>query len=121
MPRKKRLIAEMAPPPEVSILREPPLILTLEDRIALRAQFASSAFKKALHNARLQKPGAFTPGLNGPLGATIANNKLHEIRGWEMFEAALAVQIADPALPKAKIVDDYPDAGLPVPPTPQNK
>jgi hypothetical protein len=119
MPRKKSLNPPLAKEAEDTILREPPIPLTLEDRIALRAAFTSSWFKKALHNARLCKPGANVRELNTALGSVIANNRLHEIRGWEMFEAALALQVADPALPKVKIVDDYPDAGAVVPPTPK--
>jgi hypothetical protein len=108
MPRKPSVKVGVAPREvEDTIIREEPQVLTLEDRTALKAFFASASFKKALHNARLKQPAVFTGGLDSQLGSVIANNRLHEIRGWKMFEAALGSQVEDPKLPAPKAPDDY--------------
>lgn len=106
----KRLNAGVAPREvEDTIIREDPVVLTLEERTALRAMFSTPAFKKALHNARLGKPSEFVGDvlLNGPLGAHIGNNRLHEMRGWKMFEAALGRQVEDPKPRPTPVPDDY--------------
>jgi hypothetical protein len=112
MPRPKSASVRVAPHEvEDTIIREEPVLLTLEDRTALRAMFASAPFKKALHNARLSRPSEFGTGmgvaLNSALGAVVGNNRLHEIRGWKMFEVALSKQIEDPKVPPAPVPDDY--------------
>ncbi len=108
MPRKKGVAAGVAPREvEDTIIREEPLVLTLEDRTALRTMFASVAFKKALHNARLSRPPLTAPGLDSALGGIVANNRLHQMQGWAMFETALGRQVEDPKLPLAKAQDDY--------------
>lgn len=113
MARKGQLKRQpVAPVAEETILREPKILLSLEERSALRVIFKTPAFVKAWNNAKLAKPGVFIGGLNEKRGKKIANNRLHEIRGWEMFEAALQRQILDPVLKKPAAPDDYPDAGL---------
>lgn len=110
MPRKKSASAGVAPREievQDSIIREGPVALTLEDRTAVRAFLVGSAFRKVLHNARLKMPSAFTVGLDTALGSVIANNRLHEIRGWKMFEAAIGSQVEDPKAPAPKAPDDY--------------
>ena len=108
MPKQKSARAGVASREiEDTITREEPVALTLEDRTALRAFFASAPFKKALHNARLKQPSVFTAGLDTMLGATISNNRLHEIRGWKLFEAALGTQVEDPKLKPVAAPDDY--------------
>jgi hypothetical protein len=108
MPRSKSAKAGFASREiEDTIIRQEPVALTFEDRTAIKAFFASAPFKKVLHNARLKQPPVFTPGLDTPLGSVIANNRLHEIRGWKMFEAALGSQVEDPKLPTPQAPDDY--------------
>jgi hypothetical protein len=108
MPRQKSAKAGVAPREiQDTIIREEPLVLTLEDRTALRGFFASAPFKKALHNARLKQPSIFSGTLDSPLGSIIANNRLHELRGWKLFEGALGSQVDDPIPPKPKAPDDY--------------
>jgi hypothetical protein len=108
MPRKKGAAAGVAPREvEDTIIREEPLVLTFEDRTALRAMFASAPFRKALHNARLSRPPVTAPGLDTALGGIVANNRLHQMQGWAMFESALGRQVEDPKPPAAKAPDDY--------------
>lgn len=114
MPKKKALNPEVAHRAEAGLLPEAKTLLTLDERNALKATFTSAGFKKLLQNVRLKKPSAFTPHLNEALGAQVANNRLHEIRGWELFEAALWVEIQDPGIRKTAPVENYqePDAGI---------
>jgi hypothetical protein len=107
MPRKKSLIAEVAPPPEATVLPEVPYLLSLSERTALRAMLTSPVFKKALHNARLRKPPLAPSGLDSALGGIIANNRLHQLQGWAMFEASLGKEVEDPKLAPPKATDDY--------------
>ncbi len=110
MPRKPALKASpLVQEAEETLLRELPVPLSLEERQAFRVALKSPAFQKALRNIRIQKPSAFTPDLNTALGSTISNNRLHEIRGWEMFEAALGKQGLDPVITPAKPKEKYVD------------
>lgn len=111
MPRKGPLKPGVTLPAAEPILRAPRVQLSLEERTALRAVFATPAYVKAWNNAQHAKPGAFPVELNSALGAVIANNRLHEIRGWEMCVAALHREIIDPVLKKPTAPDNYPDAG----------
>lgn len=111
MPRKSALKASplVQEAEEATLLRENEIPLTLEDRTALKAFFASAAFRKALHNARLTRPSEFSPQLNTALGSVVANNRLHQMQGWKMFEAALGRQVEDPKLKPTKAEDVYAD------------
>lgn len=90
-------------------LRDPTVPLSLEEREAFRAAVKTPAFQKALRNIRNQRPSVFTHDLNTALGATVANNRLHEIRGWELFEAALWKQSLDPVITAPKAQEKYVD------------
>jgi hypothetical protein len=83
----------------------------MEERVELRELFNKPAYRKAFTNARLKKPSAFAGSepLNGEHGGIVANNRLHQIQGWEMFEAALALQALDPAPPKKPLEESYPN------------
>jgi hypothetical protein len=116
MPRKTALIPPVAPVAEEKLLRDAPVNLTLDERTAFRAALASPGFQKALKNIRHGKPSVFTGELNSPQGAVIANNRLHEIRGWEMFEAALGAQAIDPVLKPARAREEFIDESA-LPPT----
>lgn len=120
MPRKQALIPRVAPAAEEPVLRAPKIALSLEDRTALRAIFANPSYVKAWNNAQHAKPSVFTGELNSALGSVIANNRLHEIRGWEMFAAALHREIVDPVLKKPTAPDNYPDEGA-IDKTPEKK
>ncbi len=112
MPRKPALKASpLVQEAEETLLRELPVPLSLEERQAFRVALKSPAFQKALRNIRLEKPSVHMTrdALNGTQGAVIANNKLHEIRGWEMFEAALGKQGLDPVITPAKPKEKYVD------------
>lgn len=94
---------------------EPVVIpLLMEERDKLKEIFKDPAFVKAWRNLRVLKPSVFiaTPSaLAGPSGAQMANNRLHEIRGWEMFSAALLNQAKEPVIKTKVNLDEYPDAG----------
>ncbi len=111
MPRKRPLKPPVAPVAEENLLRETPVPLTSEERLAFRAALKLPAFQKALRNIRLAKPSANIgrDALNGPLGAAIGNNRLHEIRGWEQFEVALGTQGLDPVITPPKAREKYQD------------
>ncbi len=99
-------------PQEKDFLRIPATPLDFDDRVALRALFASTAFKRAWHNASLAQPSCL-PGTNmdSERGPAIAINQIHRQQGWEMFKAALLRQCEDPTPPKTAAEDKYSDAG----------
>jgi hypothetical protein len=114
MPKKKALKASpLVQEAEETLLREDPIPLSLEERTALRTALTSGYFRKALHNARLAMPSPMLNQalLNSALGSVAANNRLHEIRGWKMFEAAIGKQVEHPLPPAPKAQENYPDAG----------
>ncbi len=113
MAKKATLNVRVTPEPrEADFLRVPATPLSLDDRIALRNMFASSAFKRAWHNALACQPSCLPPGdLNGPQGGTIANNRIHQQQGWEMFKAALVRQCDDPIVKAGPAEESYPDSG----------
>lgn len=108
-PRKPALKASPLVQEAEVLLREPTVPLNLEEREAFRAAIKSPAFQKALRNIRNLRPSVFTHELNSALGATVANNRLHEIRGWELFEAALWKQSLDPVITAPRANEKYVD------------
>jgi hypothetical protein len=80
--------------------------LSLDERKALRAILASDVFKKALQNAHAKKPGVHVEGTGvfkvTELSPMLANNRLHQLQGWEMFEAALFMQ-AEETMPRQAV------------------
>lgn len=110
MSKQKSVKVGVAPrETEDTIMREEPIPLTLEDRTALRAMFASMPFKKALHNARLVRPTEFlSPAITDTaLGSVATNNQFHRMQGWAMFERALGKQVENPKPVPAPAPDDY--------------
>ncbi len=83
--------------------------LTIQERTELRRIFDNPAYKKAFTNARMMKPSAFGGETDGPLAGVISAKKLHQIQGWELFEAALALQADDPKPPRQPIEETFPD------------
>ena len=93
-----------------------PKEFTPAERRELREIFESAVFQKALFNARLSKPSIFPSNhpinpLDTALGHVIATNRLHELRGWRMFEVALSKQTLVPAPRRATPQDTFPDEG----------
>lgn len=109
MPKKGASIAGVAPLPEEGFLREVSEPLNLDERKALRELFASALWKKVWKNAQLGAPSCLLLGLDGALGGVIANNRIHQMQGWELFKAALAKQVMDPVPRAPRPVDNYPD------------
>lgn len=62
-------------------------------------------------NANRSKPSAFGIDFSIGTGPTKAAYILHELRGWELFEAAIFRQMEPPPLPKKALLPNYPDAG----------
>lgn len=67
--------------------------LTDTERQRFRQIIADPVFKKVIENACLGKPPAF-PSNTGEYvkdqnSLLVANNRLHQIQGWELFEAAI--------------------------------
>jgi hypothetical protein len=115
MAKTSRLNAPLAPAlNEDSVLLEPQSLLSLEERNALKLIFATPAFVKAWRNAKVSAPSPMIPvsTLNAKRGEKAANNRLHEMRGWKLFEAALLRQTLDPVLRPQRAPEEYPDSGL---------
>lgn len=89
--------------------------LSHDERVELRGIFNNPVYRKAFSNARLMKPSAFagSESLNGALGGQIANNRLHQIQGWEAFEAALYLQTLDPKPKPEPLKENYADPDFP--------
>lgn len=85
--------------------------LAPSEKQELRTMFESEVFRKALANARLSKPALFNADFNSALGHIAANNRFHEMRGWKMFEVALAMQAEAPRAKRQVPQDNFPDEG----------
>lgn len=93
------------------------LPLELKDRDKLKALLNDPVMQQVLGNISAVKPGVFYVGAGteahaskDPAMATLlANNRLHEIRGWEMFETALFAQCEDPKAAREASTETYPD------------
>lgn len=78
--------------------------LTLLERQELREFMATPLYRKLVKNAYCKKPSSYL----GPLAnwnehsAQVSINRLHQIQGWEMFEAALFSQ-AEEKVERSKI------------------
>lgn len=93
--------------------------LNLEERTHLAALLNDPVMQRALGNCARCKPGVFIAAA-GPdvaahksaeLATLAANNRLHEIRGWELFEAALYRQLEDPKPRREPTAENYPESG----------
>ncbi len=87
--------------------------LSLDERTELKNIYGNEVFRKGFSNARLMRPTLFPPGLSTPLGPQIALLQLARLQGWEMFEAALAVQVKDKLPPKEPLTETYNDPDMP--------
>ncbi len=85
-----------------------PAPLTDDERKQLKALLSDGVLRKALARVQNMKPSSF----NAPSGIQGANDRLHEIRGWELYEHALFLQAETPKLKSEKPTETYPDQGL---------
>ena len=114
MPKKKtatktpKLAIENAPIGETGTAE-----LEYKDRLHLAKLFNDPVFVTAWKNAHAMRPSLFTDNLNSELGSVIATNRLHELRGWSMFEAALLKQARDPVRLRSVLRENYPDSAVP--------
>lgn len=93
-----------------------PAPLTEEERKQFVAILEGDVFRKVLARAMNMKPGAFSGVSDASKCAAdrvqSANDRLHEIRGWELFEHALYLQAQTPKPAAARTPENYPDQGL---------
>ena len=85
--------------------------LTLEERTKFRDFISSPLGRKVVRNAFAKRPSVVVKGqTTGPLEqpAQATNNRLFQIQGWELFEAALFGQ-AETILdrPKGNVLEKY--------------
>ena len=85
--------------------------LTLEERVSFREFIASPLGRKVVRNTFSKRPGVVVKGVSTSAleqTAQATNNRLFQIQGWEMFEAALFSQ-AETILdrPKASAQETY--------------
>ncbi len=111
---KKKLSQKAERPPKISRI----IPLVLEERARLIALLNDPIMQKALANAALVKPPSSFAGSgvqvsavpSAELAMLMANNRLHQIQGWETFETALFAQTLDPKSPRAQVEENYPDS-----------
>ena len=114
MPRPKKKPSTVSLSIEQALpITPPPVALEYKDRQRLAEILDDPVFVQAWRNLHHHRPSPFPMGLNGALGATIANNRLHELRGWMMFEAALIAQARDPIMVPPLLKETYPDSAVP--------
>lgn len=85
------------------------------ERVELRKFFESSTWNKVIHNARLSRPTTtvqVTPGITAELRAQLIIERLAELRGWKLFEVALAIEAKHPVQRPNAPKDNFPDEGL---------
>lgn len=110
MPKAVTVKPNAPPPPPQSDYEAPRLFplykhqpLELEERVKFREFMGSSLFRKLIHNAYCYKPSsnAVAGGFQkwDQHSAEIASHRLHQIQGWELFEAAFFRQ-AEEVIPK---------------------
>jgi hypothetical protein len=112
MPKAKRLNVELADH-LISEAATFPVYqdYSVEERAALREFLNGPIWRKAISNARCERPPLMVKGLDTALGIQLGNNRLHELRGWAFCEAALVKQILPPPEKRKQITETFPDAG----------
>lgn len=113
MPRRKGFKARLTPVHEEQIIPQLVVPLTMEERGEFRKILETPLMRRVWNNARAAKPSEFAGDLNLKRGKRIANNRLHEMRGWRMFEVAIFKQVYDPKPVANAPKETYPDSGLP--------
>lgn len=98
--------------PKKAPIKQP---LDLKERTRLIDLLNDPVMQKALGNVARHKPGVFFVGSGLEANATkdtamatlMANNRLHQIQGWELFEAALFAQADDPKPAREKPTETF--------------
>lgn len=110
MPKKTKVTQPTHERPSpFPLYREDPL--SIDERNAFRAFYASPAFKKVLRNAYMKKPSSFIihpPGVvpNAEVMRHQEAKRLAQIQGWEFFEAALFQQLDPPISKSFKVPEE---------------
>jgi hypothetical protein len=89
--------------------------LDYEQRKRLVDILNDPVFVLAWNNAQLSRPSVHLKGLDTALGMQLASHRLHELRGWEYFSAAIMKQVNDPVTSYKQLQETYPDSGLNLP------
>lgn len=99
MPRKKKSTEPLTVSEAAATVK--PTELSVVERRDLRIMLNSPLFVKAWALAHSLKPSPARAdrAYEGQFGQQIANNKLHQILGWEMFAAALTSLVNEPKQP----------------------
>jgi hypothetical protein len=86
--------------------------LSPEERQWFKATLNHATFQRVLDNVYARRPSLAAPetGCVQP-NALAANNRLHQLQGWELFEAALIIEAEEPKVKKPQVTETYPDAG----------
>lgn len=90
--------------------------LSEEERKRFREILADPVFNRVIDNAYSKMPSVNAPGTGSPTNrepcATAGNNRLHQLQGWYMLEAAIFSQAEQPILRnREQVKENYPDAG----------
>lgn len=89
--------------------------LSPTDRAKLRAFIESPLYLQMLRIAAVFKPSANCTGTGSgkrdEFSDARANARLGEIRGWEMYEAAIFLALNEPAELKQAVQESFPDEG----------
>ncbi len=113
MLKKSRLNEALAPLANEPFIPDLFQDLSPEEKGELRAFFNGALWRKVLANARTARPSLFPAGLDTPMGPQLALNRLNQLQGWKLLEAALSQPILPPVTPRKTLVETYPDAGRP--------
>lgn len=121
MPKSEK-VKQKAPPPQPQALYEAPRLfpiykhqpLELDDRVKFREFMATPLFRKLINNAYCYKPASTVAPLQkwDQHSESASSHRLHQIQGWEMFEAAFFRQ-AEEVIPKQSkpIEEQYQEPG----------
>lgn len=87
-----------------------------EDKQQLRSFLASPLYVKFLRIVACRKPSANCTGAGSltrdQFSNDRANARLAEIRGWELYEAAMFfVMTEEPKVPRTAVDEDFPESG----------
>jgi hypothetical protein len=82
--------------------------LNIEERKQLRNFMATPLYGKLIRNAYCKKPGSVAVPLPqwNEHASQISINRLHQIQGWEMFEAAFFGQAEERVAPTRKMPEE---------------
>jgi len=110
MARKYTRRAALVPKIARSVPKKPLYVaLALPERTHLLSLFDDPIFQQAWMNAQMSKPSCFASGGNTALGPQMASDRLHQLQGWTLFEAALLRQCDDPKQAAKPLEETYPD------------